>query len=150
MIIYLKGDATNPKEGNYMKIICHINNNVGKWGKGFVLGVSKKWPIAKKQYISLDNYELGDVQLINVSDDIIIANMIAQDGINKKGSAPIKRVDYDALDKCLSIVAQYAKNFNCSIHMPRIGTGLGGGEWTDIEDIIIRRMLSLDIYVYDL
>ncbi len=33
-IVYLKGDATQPKtEGN--KIIAHICNDIGGWGKGF-------------------------------------------------------------------------------------------------------------------
>lgn len=40
MINYLKGDATNPEiSGN--KIIAHICNDVGGWGKGFVVAVSK-------------------------------------------------------------------------------------------------------------
>lgn len=41
-IQYLKGDATNPQvEGN--KIITHICNDIGGWGKGFVLAISKRW-----------------------------------------------------------------------------------------------------------
>ena len=41
-IEYLKGDATSPvKEGN--KIILHICNDIGGWGKGFVMAISKKW-----------------------------------------------------------------------------------------------------------
>lgn len=40
-IIYLKGDATNPiAKGN--KIIAHICNDAGGWGKGFVLAISRK------------------------------------------------------------------------------------------------------------
>src|SRR5262245_8320884 len=35
-ITYVKGDATSPQaDGN--KIIAHVCNDVGKWGKGFVL-----------------------------------------------------------------------------------------------------------------
>ena len=41
-IIYLKGDATKP-EGLGTKIIAHVCNDVGLWGKGFVLAVSKRW-----------------------------------------------------------------------------------------------------------
>ncbi|WP_253732040.1 hypothetical protein [Listeria monocytogenes] len=44
-ITYLKGDATNPMaKGN--KIIAHICNDVGGWGKGFVLAISRKWKAA--------------------------------------------------------------------------------------------------------
>ena len=36
-IHYIKGDATQPQaKGN--KVIAHICNDLGGWGKGFVLG----------------------------------------------------------------------------------------------------------------
>jgi O-acetyl-ADP-ribose deacetylase (regulator of RNase III) len=41
-INYIKGDATAPiSKGE--KIICHICNDIGGWGKGFVLAISKRW-----------------------------------------------------------------------------------------------------------
>lgn len=41
-IKYIIGDATEPQgEGN--KIIVHCCNNIGGWGAGFVLSLSKKW-----------------------------------------------------------------------------------------------------------
>ncbi|MBV9509840.1 MAG: Appr-1-p processing protein, partial [Caulobacteraceae bacterium] len=42
-ITYLKGDATQPT-GKGNKIIAHICNDLGGWGKGFVLALSKRWP----------------------------------------------------------------------------------------------------------
>lgn len=46
-ISYLKGDATNLViPGN--KIIVHICNDIGAWGKGFVLAVSKRWSESEK------------------------------------------------------------------------------------------------------
>ena len=41
-IQYRTGDATRP-EGDGPKIIAHICNDVGAWGKGFVLALSKRW-----------------------------------------------------------------------------------------------------------
>ena len=41
-IQYLKGDATAPKTHG-KKIIVHVCNDIGKWGKGFVLAISKRW-----------------------------------------------------------------------------------------------------------
>ncbi|RKW18275.1 MAG: Appr-1-p processing protein, partial [Capnocytophaga sp.] len=41
-IKYIKADATFPQsEGNI--IIPHICNDIGAWGKGFVLALSKRW-----------------------------------------------------------------------------------------------------------
>ena len=49
MINYLKADATIPQaEGNI--IISHICNDIGAWGKGFVLAISKRWKEPAKQY----------------------------------------------------------------------------------------------------
>lgn len=46
-IIYIKGDATSPiSPGN--KIITHICNDIGGWGKGFVLALSKNGKLPKK------------------------------------------------------------------------------------------------------
>lgn len=49
MINYLKADATIPQtEGNI--IISHICNDIGAWGKGFVMAISKRWKGPAKQY----------------------------------------------------------------------------------------------------
>jgi hypothetical protein len=43
VIRYLVGDATAPFIKG-PKIIAHVCNDVGKWGLGFVMSVSAKWP----------------------------------------------------------------------------------------------------------
>jgi len=40
-INYRHGDATAPKADGPV-VIVHVCNDVGKWGKGFVLAVSKR------------------------------------------------------------------------------------------------------------
>ena len=85
-IIYIKGDATSPiSPGN--KIITHICNDIGGWGKGFVLALSKKWKVTEEAYRqwykSQEEFSLGDVQFVHVADDIYVANMIGQQGIYK-------------------------------------------------------------------
>jgi O-acetyl-ADP-ribose deacetylase (regulator of RNase III) len=48
-ISYIKGDATNPAgQGN--KIIVHICNDIGGWGKGFVMAISKRWKEPERKY----------------------------------------------------------------------------------------------------
>ncbi len=152
-INYLAGDATNPiGEGN--KIITHICNDIGGWGKGFVLAISKKWKTPEKKYkewfAEKTNFELGQVQFIEVESQIIIANIIGQKGIKSiHGIPPIR---YEAVAIALKTVAEYAKNKNASVHMPRMGAGLAGGKWEKIEEIIITELIAKDIEVtvYDL
>lgn len=152
-IIYMKGDATTPSiQGN--KIIAHICNDIGAWGKGFVLAVSKRWSEPeneyKKWYKDGTNFELGEVQFIQVSVDIYVANMIGQRDIRRgKSGQPIR---YEAVDKCLEKVGEKAIELAASIHMPRIGCGLAGGKWEEIEKLINRNISSkgIAVYVYDI
>ena len=48
-IAYRKGDATAPVASG-AKIICHVCNDIGGWGKGFVLAISKRWPEPEAHY----------------------------------------------------------------------------------------------------
>lgn len=139
-IIYLVGDATQPQaEGK--KIIVHICNDLGKWGKGFVLAISKRWKtpelMYKKAFSETPIPRLGDVQFVNVEEDIVIANIIGQHGIRSpkdiKSPAPIR---YESVRQGLISVADYALQHNASVHMPRIGCGLAGGRWEEIEPMI--------------
>lgn len=49
-IRYIKGDATRPFIEDGDRYICHICNNVGKWGAGFVLSVNNRWMKPKLEY----------------------------------------------------------------------------------------------------
>lgn len=152
-IQFLKGDATNPvSEGN--KIIVHVCNDIGAWGKGFVMAISKKWSEPEKEYRawykSQDNFTLGEVQFVKVQEDIYVGNMIGQHKIykDKNGNVPIR---YNAIESCLEKVAQHAKEINASVHMPRIGCGLAGGTWDKIEPLVLKTlsMNNINVFVYD-
>lgn len=160
MINYLIGDATDPQvPGN--KIIAHVCNDVGGWGRGFVLSVTKRYPTAEWAYrnwfkgtispIQEDPpFKLGEVQIVRVRPDVFIANMIAQCGVTIKNNVPPIR--YDAVTQCLQTLCVCAKALDASVHMPRIGCGLAGGRWNEIEPIVNRVLAQNDVktYVYDL
>ena len=153
-ITYKKGDATLPQcSGN--RIICQINNDIGKWGKGFVMAVSKRWPETREKYLgwhqfrSKNDFDLGAVQFVQVEKYIWVANMIGQHGIKTGSKGPPIR--YEAVRKCLEKVAKKAIELKASVHMPRIGCGLAGGKWQQIEPIILETLCSkeIEVYVYD-
>ena len=57
-INYTKGDATSPAErGN--KIIAHVCNDLGGWGKGFVLAVSARWSEPEQHYMFMTFNNIG-------------------------------------------------------------------------------------------
>lgn len=151
-IIYLKGDATLPKtDGN--KIIAHICNDIGGWGKGFVVAISKRWKapeIAYREWHKAQiDFILGKIQVVQVEDDIFVANMIGQRGIGIMDNKP--PINYNAVESCLSNLSKNAQTLQASVHMPRIGCGLAGGKWEIIEPIIQKTLLANDIetFVYD-
>lgn len=159
MINYVNGDATNPQVAG-AKIIAHVCNDIGGWGRGFVLSVTQRYPAAEWAYRGWYQgnieptredppFKLGEVQLVRVKPDVFIANMIGQHGVMPEGDVPPIR--YDAVEKCLQTLRICAKVLNASVHMPRIGCGLAGGKWTDIEPIIERALTRDDVptYVYD-
>lgn len=153
MIQYLRGDATKPCTGN--GIIAHVCNNAGGWGAGFVLAVSKRWKHPEESYRrwarekfcpNSGAFELGHTQIVPVTPDIWVANMIAQDGYGHIGRIPLQ---YDALEKCLGLVADEALDMKLSVHMPRIGCGLAGGTWDKVGPIVEKTLEGVDVYVYD-
>lgn len=154
-IIYLKGDATSPQASG-IKIIAHICNDIGGWGKGFVLAISKRWPEPEKSYRewhrnrAKNDFSLGEIQIIQVEPYIYVANMIGQRG-TKVGRCTGVPVRYEAIESCLKKLTEEAKTLNASVHMPRIGCGLAGGKWDSIEPLIKKTLLEkgVDVYIYD-
>lgn len=155
MIQYIKGDATYPiSDGN--KIIVHICNDIGKWGSGFVLAISKRWMKPKDEYMkwysSQQDFKLGNCQIVKVSDEIYVANLIGQHKIVTKYDVNYIPIRYDAIEIGLKLVKIKAEELNASLHMPRIGCGLAKGNWNTISDIIERTFddNNTQVYVYDL
>lgn len=138
MLEYRVGDATlvDPTAGP--TIIAHICNDQGGWGMGFVRALSARWPEAEAAYRQLDRQGgllLGHVQFVSVGMRVVVANMIAQRKYkNAENPVPLRMW---ALRECLQRLAVYARVGQCCVQMPKIGTGLGGGNWDEIENLII-------------
>ncbi|MGW7313205.1 macro domain-containing protein [Streptomyces sp. NPDC054865] len=148
------GDATSP-QATGPKVIAHVCNDLGGWGKGFVLAVSRRWPEPEAAYRawhrgrSGNEFGLGAVQLVRVRPDVWVANMVGQRGMRTgSGGPPIR---YDAVERCLGALAGHALELGASVHMPRIGCGLAGGKWSRIEPLIVGELCARDVEatVYD-
>jgi O-acetyl-ADP-ribose deacetylase (regulator of RNase III) len=151
-ITYVKGDATCP-QAKGVKIICHVCNDIGGWGKGFVLALSKRWDEPEAAYRSWysegDGFALGAVQFVQVEPYIWVANLIGQHGTKTGSSGPPVR--YEAIATGLACVAKKALELGASVHMPRIGCGLAGGEWSKVEPLIEQHLCGagVAVTVYD-
>ena len=146
MIHYVTGDATAPI-GSGKRIIVHLCNDAGKWGKGFVLALSKRWPQPEAEYRS-SLPKLGSVQFTSVEPQLAVANVIALHGIRSPSNP--QPIDMPSLMTGLLLVADRARVRGSTIHMPRIGAGLGGETWETMEAVINKAFVGIDVYVYTL
>ncbi|WP_320940016.1 macro domain-containing protein [Lysinibacillus capsici] len=148
-INYLKGDASLPLEEH--TLIIHVVNILGIWGEGFVLSLSKQFPLTKREYVKWskdkETFELGEVQFVCVDQQkaTFVANMLAQHGMRKNDKDRTTHMDYDVLRLCLRKVARFALKNRLSIQMPKIGSGLAGGDWREIEKIINEELIYYKI-----
>ncbi|SEG77614.1 O-acetyl-ADP-ribose deacetylase (regulator of RNase III), contains Macro domain [Actinacidiphila yanglinensis] len=153
-IVYVRGDATAP-QGKGVKVIAHVCNDLGGWGKGFVLAVSRRWREPEAAYRrwhrerARNDFGLGAVQLVRVGDRLWVANLVGQHGI-RTGSKGVP-VRYEAIDAALGVLGDRALEWGASVHMPRIGCGLSGGKWERVEPLVTARLAErgVAVTVYD-
>jgi len=158
-ISYVRGDATDP-QGEGPKFIIHCCNTLGLWGAGFVMAVSRRWAKPEEEYYSLVDQghgcTLGLAQIVKVDEDLYVINMIGQEGVGRQSGGPPIR--YWAIKTALNAVAKACLDptfrgpyKSVSVHAPRFGAGLAGGDWNTIERIINETLIAKEIpvTVYD-
>lgn len=132
-INYIKGDLLSVTEG----IIVHGCNAQGVMGSGVALAVRQKYPKAYERYKEETQrgfLGLGDVQLVEVKQNLCIANAITQEFYGREKKLYIS---YEAIRECFTTVFEVARGTKVSyVSIPKIGAGLGGGDWEVILGII--------------
>lgn len=147
MIRYKVGDATQPC-GDGIKLIVHCCNTLGAWGAGFTAALSKRWPQPETYYRAMAKRDLGAVEIVHVEHETFVANLIGQEGL--AGQATLPPIRYEALGKGFESIASWAMKRKASVHMPRIGCGLAGGDWDCVEPLLdeyfVARSISVTVY----
>lgn len=146
--------------GNYgcSVVVPHVCNNINLFGAGFAAAVAKNYPEVKENFHLLGNKAvLGHSQFVQVYRDkkfnhqIIFANMIAQNGVLSSSNA--RPLNYYALATCMANVDAYIKKHSDSettiqIHAPKFGSGLAGGNWLFIQELISDIWKDYPVFVY--
>ena len=139
-------------------IIAHGCNAKGIMGSGVAKAIRSAYPKAYYAYVKAyksKGLSLGEI-IWSFSENKIIANCITQESFGVDGK---RYVCYDAIAKSFDEIDQYmlmlkANNFVTKNEMmfaiPRIGAGLGGGDWEVISDIINETCQNSIPVVYDL
>ena len=143
---YVKGDLFETKE----TLIAHGCNAQGVMGAGVARIVREKYPSAYETYVLRKKkfgLKMGQV-IFAKSGDRLIANCITQ---NKFGSDGKRYVDYEAIRESMIQINAYCRVKKLkSFGMPKIGAGLGGGDWNTIEKIIEETCVDTQAIVYEL
>lgn len=141
---YTKGNLLDTEEF----YILHGCNAQGVMGSGVAKAIRAKWPEAFSLYsdfIARENNPLGRYCIVVIGDKMIV-NLITQD---RYGSPSEKHARVDLIQ---SSINQFVTDFNVDRPMaiPKIGAGLGGLRWEDVEaallDIERRRGVIFNVY----
>jgi O-acetyl-ADP-ribose deacetylase (regulator of RNase III) len=147
MITYIKGDLFAEDH----PFIAYGVNCQGVMGSGVAKIIKEKYPwsyIAYKDFCELRDpeYLLGAVKSCWNSGPTKIIHCFTQLDYGKDGK---RYVSYDAIDDCMQRMKYYSWK-DTYIAMPKIGSGLGGGDWEIISTIIERNCKDIDIRIYEL
>lgn len=148
---YVTGDLfSHPISPDKHTYICHVVNNIGAWGSGFVIPLGAKYPEAKQEYIDNPlNYTLGENQYVKTQ-GVYVVNMFAQDGIsNYAKTVNVKPFQYGYFAECLLHLRGTIRDED-EVLMPLVGAGLGGGNWDIIEEIIDNILGDYNLTIYQL
>ncbi len=150
MLIYKTMDATSVNTG----IIAHGVNCQRRMASGIAKTIRAKFPQAYEAYMALPGGEdmLGTshVVCINHEAELYVANMFTQVFYGYGGG---KYADADAIEHALTATAAQANVYSLPIFMPRVGCGLGGLKWEDVEQRVLKVLElypDVDIVVCDL
>ena len=119
-------------------VIAHGCNAQMKMNSGVAKGIREKFPLAYTRYMQQISSTLpGECQLIQIPDSsVYVANLITQKYYGYDGK---KYVVYGAVYESFSRLINRMEVERISyypIHIPKIGAGLGGGEWSRIVEAI--------------
>lgn len=133
--------------GARTQVIAHQTNCKGAMDSGITEVLALQYPEIVKPYRDYcgNNICLGTCQLIPTNDGPIIANLFGQNNYSKTTIM----TEYDAFKNAInSLIKKMEENNLTSVAMSyNIGCGLGGGDWTIIQNIITQAFTDTNIRV---
>lgn len=145
--------------------VPHVCNNIDAFGAGFAAQVADKFPSVKADYHMLGKKflqnNMGYAQILKVAEEpkyrhkLFFVNMIAQNGIISSNNP--RPLNYFALAKSMSLISNYIVNNTgflngnekIELHCPKFGSGLAGGNWSFITNLIEDIWGKYNVTVYN-
>lgn len=148
-IEYKSGDFLGGTE----LIVVHGCNAQGKMNSGAAKAVRQKYPEAYEAYMRM--YAEQGLQVGSVCKAVVnykhIVNLVTQDRYGYDG---VQYVNYEKMRQAFIVLNAWVSLFGFApgvkVAMPKIGSGLGGGDWEVISKIIEETSTFYQPVVYTL
>ena len=145
MVQYVSGDLIELAKGGEFDVILHGCNCHCTWGAGIAKYMRYAFPEAYRADANTrrgDENKLGKYSSHHYPNGLTVVNCYTQYGWN----AIKKSVDYTAVEKVFERVAINFKGKK--IGLPKIGAGLGGGDWNIIEGLLNKHLPNAVVVEY--
>jgi len=132
MIEYKQGNLLDVTQG----VIIHGCNSKGVFGSGVALAVRNKYPQAYRSYqyqYNKQRLKLGYIDWCRIAHRLWIANAVTQQNYGREKK---QYVDYNAITTVFTEAIEVANTNGFNLNFPKIGAGLGGGDWNTVEQLI--------------
>jgi O-acetyl-ADP-ribose deacetylase (regulator of RNase III) len=154
-ITYKKGDVLQAFKNGEVDVVIHQTNCMGVMGSGIARQIKEQFPEAYRAYkndeymrgLKLGNFSYAWIE--TSSRPLVLGIIINLNGQNEYNDRTKCNTNYAALGKGLFDVEQQLKK-HLVVAMPKIGAGLGGGDWKIIEAIIESVFYDREVFVYEL
>lgn len=141
----VKGDLIEMAQNGEFDVIAHGCNCFCKMGAGIAKSIKQHFWDAYEADLKT---KIGDMEKLGTCTsaqigDLVVVNAYTQ--YDHKGRGV--KVDYDAVQNCMRLIAE---NYpDARIGLPKIGSGLAGGDWDRIQQIIEEEMDGLDVTIVE-
>lgn len=164
-IFNIISDRVRAENNGSTVFVPHVCNNIDLFGAGFAAQVAQNFPTVKADYHLLGKKFLSDnpgySQILKIYEEpkykhkLYFVNMIAQNGvIGPKNPRPL---NYLSLVKSMISLSRFIENNTgysqkteqIEIHCPKFGSGLAGGNWNFISNLIEDIWGKYTVFVYN-
>lgn len=128
-VYYQNKDITTVETG----IVAHGVNCQKVMGSGVAKAIREKWPSVYTAYMATTP-EMGFAPLVCINTRLWVANCYTQRFYGKDGEV---YANLAAVGACLVYLVNRCREFGLSLYMPRIGCGLGGLKWEQVQPLVL-------------
>jgi O-acetyl-ADP-ribose deacetylase (regulator of RNase III) len=119
--------------------------------QGLALSLHERYPSMHKDFhhwCHLNHPKPGEAWMWGGAGNVRIVNLLTQEGGHDHGSRPGKATTKAVNDSLRALARMVDKEGFTSLALPRLATGVGGLDWSDVQPLVEQRLGGLDIPVF--